>query len=50
MADKNKDDKKSLAKMLGSGGARKAADAMINRHNILETYMDGPKPEKKKKK
>lgn len=50
MAGKKKDDKKSMAKMLGTGGARKAADAFINRHNVIDAYMDGPKPEKKKKK
>lgn len=46
-----KEDKKGLAKMLGTGGARQAAEAMINRHKILEDVANGSYvPEKKKKK
>ena len=48
MADKKK---KELAKMLGTGAARGAAETMINRHKILEDAANGSyAPPKKKKK
>lgn len=47
MKDKTKK-KKEAAKMLGTGGARKAADAMINRHKILDDMVNGSQSKKKK--
>ena len=44
--------KKSKASVLGSGGVRKAADAMINRHTRLQMLEDralGVKPKAPKK-
>ena len=45
---KDKDKKKEAAKMLGTGGARKAADAMINRHKILDDMVNGSSKKKRK--
>ena len=49
MSDKKK---KELAKKLGSGGSRQAANAMINRHKMLDYIVGGSygaeKPKKKK--
>lgn len=38
---KSTDKKKVSAKILGTGGARRAADAMINRHKQLEDVVNG---------
>lgn len=48
MADKKK---KAKPSDLGTGGARKAAEAMVNRHKILEDMANGSyaAPAKKKK-
>lgn len=45
---KGKDKKKEVAKMLGTGGARKAANAMINRHKILDDMINGSSKKKSK--
>ena len=45
---KGKDKKKEAAKMLGTGGARKAADAMINRHKIIDDMVNGSSKKKSK--
>lgn len=42
--------KKGLLGMLGSGGARKAGDAIVNRQRQIDEAVDGPKPKKKPKK
>jgi hypothetical protein len=43
-------DKKKLADKLGSGGANRAAIAMINRHKVIEDAANGSygKPKKSK--
>lgn len=46
MKDEKK--KKETAKLLGTGGARKAADAMINRHKILDDFINGSSKKKDK--
>lgn len=46
MKDEKK--KKEAAKMLGTGGARKAAGAMINRHKILDDFVNGSSKKKDK--
>ena len=43
-------EKKETAKGLGTGGARKAADAIINRQKQIDEAMKGAKKATKKKK
>lgn len=43
-------EKKDLAKKLGTGGAKKAADALINRQKQMEDAMKGAKKSAPKKK
>ena len=46
MADKKK---KAKPSDLGTGGARKAADAIVNRHKVLQDMANGSYPAPKKK-